>query len=111
MGYIGKTPMHCQTKQFQYRDCDLSRIGPKAWEQRRRTPTMSVEKIETLIVGGGQAGLAMSEHLSRRGMPHLIVERHRIAERWRSERWTLWLPMVRLGMIDFPIGRSRTSIP
>jgi putative flavoprotein involved in K+ transport len=50
-------------------------------------PTMSVEKIETLIVGGGQAGLAMSGHLSRRGMPHLIVERHRIAERWRSERW------------------------
>jgi putative flavoprotein involved in K+ transport len=48
---------------------------------------MSVEKIETLVVGGGQAGLAMSEHLSRRGMPHLIVERHRIAERWRSERW------------------------
>jgi putative flavoprotein involved in K+ transport len=48
---------------------------------------MSVEKIETLIVGGGQAGLAMSEHLSRRGMPHLIVERNRIAERWRSERW------------------------
>jgi putative flavoprotein involved in K+ transport len=48
---------------------------------------MSVEKIETLIVGGGQAGLAMSEHLSKRRMPHLIVERHRIAERWRSERW------------------------
>jgi putative flavoprotein involved in K+ transport len=48
---------------------------------------MSVEKVETLIVGGGQAGLAMSEHLGRRGMPHLVVERHRIAERWRSERW------------------------
>src|SRR5690349_13167768 len=48
---------------------------------------MSVEKIETLIVGGGQAGLAMSAHLSQRGMPHLILERHRIAERWRSERW------------------------
>ncbi len=29
----------------------------------------------------------MSEHLGRRGAPHLIVERHRIAERWRSERW------------------------
>jgi putative flavoprotein involved in K+ transport len=29
----------------------------------------------------------MSEHLSKRGVPHLIVERHRIAERWRSERW------------------------
>ena len=48
---------------------------------------MSVEKIETLIIGGGQAGLAMSEQLTARGLPHLIVERHRIAERWRSERW------------------------
>lgn len=48
---------------------------------------MSVEKVATLIVGGGQAGLAMSEQLGRRGLPHLIVERHRVAERWRSERW------------------------
>jgi putative flavoprotein involved in K+ transport len=48
---------------------------------------MQVENVETLIVGGGQAGLAMSEQLSRRGLPHLIVERHRVAERWRSERW------------------------
>ncbi len=48
---------------------------------------MSAEKIDTLVIGGGQAGLAMSEHLSSRGVPHLIVERHRIAERWRSERW------------------------
>lgn len=48
---------------------------------------MSVEMVETLIVGGGQAGLAMSEHLGKRGVPHLVVERHRIAERWRTERW------------------------
>ena len=48
---------------------------------------MSIVEVETLIIGGGQAGLAMSEHLSKRGAPHLIVERHRIAERWRSERW------------------------
>ena len=46
-----------------------------------------IEVKETLIIGGGQAGLAMSEHLAKRGAPHLIVERHRIAERWRSERW------------------------
>ena len=44
-------------------------------------------QVGTLIIGGGQAGLAMSEHLSKRGVSHLIVERHRIAERWRSERW------------------------
>ncbi len=48
---------------------------------------MSSVEVETLIIGGGQAGLAMSEHLSKHGAPHLLVERHRIAERWRSERW------------------------
>ncbi|MFC6488673.1 flavin-containing monooxygenase [Nitratireductor sp. GCM10026969] len=48
---------------------------------------MSVEEVDTLVVGGGQAGLAMSEHLSKCGVPHLVLERHRIAERWRSERW------------------------
>ncbi len=48
---------------------------------------MSVEIIDTLVVGGGQAGLAMSEHLSRHGIDHLVLERHRIAERWRTERW------------------------
>ena len=45
------------------------------------------EKIDTLVVGGGQAGIAMSEHLSNCKVPHLVLERHRIAERWRSERW------------------------
>src|SRR5947207_9497936 len=48
---------------------------------------MSVEEVDTVVVGGGQAGLAMSEHLSKSGVPHLVLERHRIAERWRSERW------------------------
>lgn len=48
---------------------------------------MAVEKIDTVVVGGGQAGLAMSEHLSKNGVPHVVLERHRIAERWRSERW------------------------
>ena len=46
-----------------------------------------VEKVEALVVGGGQAGVAMSEHLTRCGISHLVVERGRIAERWRSERW------------------------
>ncbi|ABL71528.1 flavin-containing monooxygenase [Paracoccus denitrificans] len=48
---------------------------------------MPVEKIDTLVVGGGQAGVAMSEHLGKAGVPHLVLERGRIAERWRSERW------------------------
>ncbi len=45
------------------------------------------EHIDTLIIGGGQAGLAMSAQLRDRGVPHVVLERHRIAERWRTERW------------------------
>lgn len=45
------------------------------------------ETIDTLIIGGGQAGLAMSYHLSQRGHPHLVLERGRVGERWISERW------------------------
>ncbi len=44
-------------------------------------------RIDTVIIGGGQAGLTMSHHLSQHGRPHVVLERHRIAERWRSERW------------------------
>lgn len=45
------------------------------------------EATEVLVVGAGQAGLAMSAHLIAAGIPHLVLERSRIAERWRSERW------------------------
>jgi putative flavoprotein involved in K+ transport len=48
---------------------------------------MPNDAVEVLVVGGGQAGLAMSEHLTRGGIAHVVLERGRIAERWRSERW------------------------
>src|SRR5262245_39371945 len=48
---------------------------------------MHREQIETVIIGGGQAGLALSYHLSQRGREHLVLERARVAERWRSQRW------------------------
>lgn len=44
-------------------------------------------EIDTLVVGAGQAGVAMSEHLSKLGVPHLVLERNRIAEAWRTGRW------------------------
>ena len=44
-------------------------------------------RYETVIVGGGHAGLALGYHLGRLGRPHVILERGRVAERWRSERW------------------------
>jgi putative flavoprotein involved in K+ transport len=48
---------------------------------------MTSTKVDTLVIGGGQAGLAMSAHLRKHGLDHLVVERSRIAESWRSRRW------------------------
>jgi putative flavoprotein involved in K+ transport len=45
------------------------------------------EQFEVVVVGAGQAGVAMSEHLTNAGVPHVVLERDRIAERWRTERW------------------------
>jgi len=63
------------------------------------------EHIDTLIIGGGQAGLAMSHMLKQRGRSHLVLERHRIAERWRSERWDglrFQFPNWSVRLPDFP---------
>lgn len=40
-----------------------------------------------LIVGGGQAGLSLSCLLKQQGVDHLILDKHRLAHAWRSERW------------------------
>jgi putative flavoprotein involved in K+ transport len=43
--------------------------------------------VETIIVGAGQAGLALSHHLRASAHGHVVLERGRVGERWRSERW------------------------
>jgi putative flavoprotein involved in K+ transport len=48
---------------------------------------MMAQRVAVVVVGGGQAGLAMSAHLGANGIDHVVLERSRIAERWRSERW------------------------
>ena len=56
---------------------------------RPRDPIDHVEptRIDTVIVGGGQAGLAMGYHLTRRGMPFVILDaQERIGDAWRH-RW------------------------
>jgi putative flavoprotein involved in K+ transport len=46
-----------------------------------------VKRTEVAVIGGGQAGLAMSRCLTDVRADHVVLERGRIAERWRSERW------------------------
>lgn len=50
-------------------------------------PKRAAESTEVVIVGGGQAGIAMSEHLSEQGVAHIVLERSRVAEAWRTRRW------------------------
>ena len=64
-----------------------------------------MEAVETLIIGGGQAGLTMSQALSKHGRPHLVLERGRVAERWLSERWNglhFQTPNALVRLPDFP---------
>jgi putative flavoprotein involved in K+ transport len=46
-----------------------------------------MNRIDTVVIGGGQAGLAMSRCLSDVRVDHVVLERGRVAERWRTERW------------------------
>lgn len=48
---------------------------------------MPTHHYPVIIIGGGQAGLSMSYCLKERGIDHLIFEKHRFAEAWRSKRW------------------------
>ena len=45
------------------------------------------EDHESVIIGAGQAGLAMSALLKQRGREHVVLERGQLGGRWRSERW------------------------
>jgi len=47
----------------------------------------NITNIDTLIIGAGQAGVAMSEHLTHLNVPHLVLEKSRVAEAWRTGRW------------------------
>jgi len=44
-------------------------------------------RIDTLVIGAGQAGLATSRWLQKRNIPHAVLERGRIGHSWRTQRW------------------------
>src|SRR5919202_2723694 len=51
------------------------------------TPATPTQYVETIVIGGGQAGLAVGYHLRRQGLPFLIVDANaRIGDAWRT-RW------------------------
>jgi putative flavoprotein involved in K+ transport len=60
-----------------------------------------VTPVDVVIIGAGQAGLATSYELTRRGIEHVVLERGRVAQTWRDRwdsfcivtpNWTIQLP-------------------
>ena len=69
------------------------------------------EKIDTVIIGGGHAGLTMSYFLSQRGLEHVILERGRVGERWISERWDSFHFQFPNSTIELPGHKYQTDDP
>ena len=46
-----------------------------------------MERIEAVVIGAGQAGLAASHELSARGIEHVVLERGVVGHTWRTRRW------------------------
>ncbi|MGH2605605.1 MAG: flavin-containing monooxygenase [Anaerolineales bacterium] len=75
---------------------------------------MNAERIPTVVVGGGQAGLSVGYYLSRRGLPFVILDAHgRVGDAWRK-RWDslrLFTPARLNGLPGMPFPGPRHSFP
>jgi putative flavoprotein involved in K+ transport len=65
--------------------------------------TRAAEQIETLVVGAGQAGLAVSHELARRGAEHVVLERGRIGQSWH-DRWDSFCLVTPNWSVQLPGG-------
>ena len=77
-------------------------------------PGREPERVETVVVGGGQAGLAVGYHLARRGRPFVILDAHqRVGDAWR-QRWDslrLFTPARYSGLVGMPFPAPPWSFP
>jgi putative flavoprotein involved in K+ transport len=75
---------------------------------------MDSERLETMIIGGGQAGLATGYHLAKRDLPFVILDANeRIGDAWRK-RWDslrLFTPARYSGLPGWPFPAPRASYP
>jgi putative flavoprotein involved in K+ transport len=77
-------------------------------------PQHEPERIETVVIGGGQAGLSVGHHLARRGRPFLILDAHqRVGDAWRG-RWDslrLFTPARYNALAGMPFPAPGHSFP
>jgi putative flavoprotein involved in K+ transport len=58
------------------------RTSPSKWPEGQ-----TIERVTTVVIGAGHAGLAASHFLSDRSIDHVVLERGEVANSWRRERW------------------------
>jgi putative flavoprotein involved in K+ transport len=77
-------------------------------------PEPEPEHLETVVIGGGQAGLSVGHHLARRGRPFLILDANqRVGDAWRR-RWDslrLFTPARYNGLAGIPFPAPAHSFP
>src|SRR6266545_5151055 len=72
------------------------------------------ERFEVVVIGGGQAGLAVGYHLARRGLPFVILDaHHRVGDSWRTRRdsMRLFTPASHDGLPGMRFPAPRTTYP
>lgn len=79
-----------------------------------RPNSTDVERVDTVVIGGGQSGLSVGYHLQRLGMPFLILDAEaRTGDVWRR-RWDslrLFTPAAFSGLDGFPFPAARDTFP
>src|SRR5512134_2169759 len=76
--------------------------------------TRSSERVQVVVIGGGQAGLSVGYCLAKRGLSFVILDAHpRIGDAWRT-RWDslrLFTPAKYDGLIGLPFPAPAFSFP
>src|SRR3954454_60024 len=92
-------------------------MGPSADDAPRGAALngrMTIQRSETVIIGGGQAGLAIGYHLRQLERPFVILDAHaRIGDSWRA-RWDsmrLFTPARRDGLPGMRFPARKHSFP
>src|SRR5215216_2276370 len=83
---------------------------PRFARQTGGVASTQMESVAVAIVGGGQAGLATSRELTKAGLEHVVLERGRVGETWRS-RWDSFCLVTPNWAVQLPEGQYAGSEP
>lgn len=75
-----------------------------------RWAAIVTETVGVVVVGGGQAGLAVSHELTGLGVDHLVLERRRVAQTWR-DRWDSFCLVTPNWSVQLPGGACAGDDP